>query len=1287
MATRNRSLTLAPRCATLAVAVLLALTQAAFAQVLPYYHATKLPALPASWVQGWTLGVSLNDASQVAGVTQMGMAVGWSFADGLVPLSGDGQAVGVAAGSGAMVGWSRGDNGRAQAAMWSFPGGGTSFLSNLYGGVPAYESRAHAVNDNGWVLITGRATIDDTERLMLLRPGQTALDFGDSATGYFWQGGAANGIVAGNVRVPGNATRGVVWTEAGGFRSFSVNGGDTFIEGVNANGWVVGRTHLQDAEGITYAQGFVHDATADQTLFGWMNFWPRDVNNSGLVVGNLVGTGTQQGLSAAAWASGAVVDLNTRTANLGFYELYQAIGVNSQGQILAFGGPTKPGAGQPPPGTPALATFLLSECVRCGQIKPNPNPIGTLLDVAPDWFDAFNEQDYRNLGTLQIGTLAVNLAGAVLRNAGTLDIYGGGVLLNHGQLVNEASGHLNVTASMQRSADSGAWNAGFVTIGAVGQMHDDVGASWLDEPGSTFIQNGGTVTLAGYWGADRSTWEQRGGLFTTLPGSFLEMLSATATVDGTLTVRGRLDLLPNLAATPNRRTTLQVTGTLVVDAGGELRSTKSSIDVAGGQFVNAGGALELGHNSMTWVRAGGAMRLEAGATHNFLGSEIIVDGASSSLTVLAGATLRNSSWLTLMNGAELVSGGTVTNALGGTLVVDDGSAARSHGTFFNEGFVQVTGSTAMLEIGPPASPGNRFVNLGTVGIADGALLRVAGAMDNYGAIAVSSGSRVLVEGGTLWIGPQGSITGGGEFVQQSGATFVHGLIDMPAVYFWGGTVGGTGTIRSSSVVFGMGVAHADTLRVQAGSSPGTLTIDGDLTINNALMEIEIGDFRRHDRLVVTGNLQIGQFAAVLMPETGYVPDLNDRFDWLSAGSVSGDLSSVTLDASALGGGWIAQAGAGGLGSRITLGHVAATAWGPDVVAPGTSFVVAAGAITEIAPIVSSRYVFSDGDVEVHGAVAVRNDAGLGIRGGTFRVAAGGRLTSRGWVYHDVGLLNEGLVRNYEDGSVSALGRFTNRGTVENAGFWDPMGGLENEAGGRVINHGTIWNRGAGIVNRGRFEHHGVIENEGFITNTQSGTFIVAAGAEVRSAGSGFDKYFDFGGVTQVDGRLAASEIRFQGGIVRGGGTLVGPVRGDALFELGPAGNLAIEGDFVGSPQFDVWINAADAYGHLTVSGNVTLQGGMLRFLLTEGGYMPQAGDRFRWLRAGGTAGGLDALVWRVDVRVPGEFGYDYPWAASDLVLTFSGDALTVTAVPEPQTWITLLAGLALVGLARRRARA
>lgn len=1262
----------------LCAAVLIASNGAAVAQV-PYYRAKMLPTLPG---QGWTLGVSLNDATQVVGATQMGMAVGWSFADGLVPLSGDGQALGLASASGTAVGWSRGTNGRPQAAVWSLPGSGTSLLSELYAGVPAYESVAHAVNNAGWVLISARAGIADPYRLMLLRPGQSALDLGDSATGLNWGGGAASGIVAGSVSVPGNATRGMVWTEAQGFRAFSVNGGDTFVEGVNGSGWVVGRTAVPDADGHTQTQGFVYDAGAGQTLWGWTNFWPRDVNNGGLVVGNLIDTSARLGTSAGAWTNGAVVDLNTRTADLGLYELNQAVGVNSQGQILAVGSLTAAGVNNPPAGAQGLATFLLSECLRCGQIKPNPNPGGALLDVGPDWFDAFNEQDYRNVGTLQIGTLVVNLEGAVLRNAGTLDIYGGGMLLNHGQLVNEASGHLNVIASLQRSADSAAWNGGFVTVGAVGQMHDDVGASWIDEPGSTFIQNGGTVTLTGYWGADRSTWEQRDGQFTTLPGSFLELLSATATVDGTLTVRGRFDLIPNLAATPNQATTLQVTGTLVVDAGGEMRSTKSSIDVAGGQLVNAGGGLELGHDSVTSVRAGGAMRLEAGATHNFLGSEINIDGAGSSLTVLAGASLRTSSWLTLTNGAELVSAGTITNALGGTMFINE-SVARSNGTFFNEGLTQVSGSTAMLEIGSPVGSGHRFVNLGTVGIEQGALLRIAGAVDNYGAITVSGGSRVLVDGGLLWIGAQGSVTGSGEFVQDSGTTFVQGLIEMPTVYFWGGTVGGTGTIRGSTV-FGLGVAHAPTLTVQAGASPGTLTIDGDLTINSAVMELEVGDFRRYDRLVVTGNLQVGQFSAVLKPEAGYAPDLNDRFDWLSAGSVSGDLSSVILDTSALGGGWTAQAASGAAGSRIIVDHAAATAWGPDLIGAGTSFTVNAGDITQIA---SLRHVVSHGDVDLRGFVAVRNDASLSIAGGTFTVAAGGRLTSRGSINHSgAAFINDGLVRNYEDGFVGMSGPFTNRGVVENAGSWDQSGRFENEVGGRVVNHGTMMNRyGPGIVNRGRFENRGVIENEGFITNAQGGEFIVAAGAAVRSAGFGLDSYRDFGGVTRVDGRLAASEIGFQGATVLGSGVLVGPVTGDARFELRPADTLGIEGSLMGFHSFDVWIDGVNSHGYLTVSGDVTLQGGLLRFVLTEGGYMPQAGDSFKWLRAGGSSSGFGTLVWRVDVRVPGENGFDYPWTApTGLVLGLSGDTLTVAAVPEPQTWITLLLGLGLVGFAARR---
>lgn len=1262
--------------------VALLLGAQAFAQV-PYYRAQMLPTFPN---QGWTLGVSLNDAAQVAGLTQMGMAAGWSFADGLRALSGDGQALGIAASSATVVGWSRNAFGRPEAFRWSLDGGGQP-MADLYAGIPSYESMAHAVNDSGWALISARASSVDPYRLMLLRPGESALDFGESDTGLYWGGGAASGIVAGSVIVPGNTLRGMVWTEAGGFRSFSVNGGSTEVAGVNGNGWVVGKTALQDAEGRTQVQGFVHDARMDQTMFGWMDFWPHDVNNSGLVVGNLMAGNTRAGNSAAAWNGGAVVDLNTRTAGLGLYELNQAVGVNVHGQILALGSLSEQGVASPPAGAQGLVTFLLSECMRCGQIKPNPNPADVLLDIDPDWFDAFNAQDYRNLGTLQVRTGMVNRADGTLRNLGSLVVAAGATVFNDGGLVvNEFAGRWTVSDGFYNEADGVVRNLGSASFleGAGAVLG---GAGWLNDPGSVFNQSGGAVLNTSVFNTSRASFNQLAGAFSnTVDGRFV-LGSSDATFGGEFSNSGRFQMQVDASA-PGRSATARVTGSFENRSQGSMAlSDRSQFTVQGGSLTSrgtmdltgAGTALRVEHGGrvqiMTLGGSGSASRLEVGS-----GADLVVEGQGSELRTDAGTTLAvGLGKLIVRDQGVLINAGTLTNE--GSIGVGSGGLLSTEGRLENNGLIQLRGAGTQLLVLPSSDQSHGLVvaSRGRLDIAQQAELRVAGRVQILGQADVSDGGFITVDGGNFAVWDR--VVGNGSFRQIAGSTYVLNLLQQNELFFESGRVSGIGTIRGQ-VIFGLDVSRDATLRIAAGNSPGKLTIDGDLTIHNALMELEVADFRRYDRLEVTGNLQLGQFSAVLMPEAGYAPDLNDRIDWLSAGSVSGDLASVQLDATALGGGWIAQAGASANNSRITLDHLSATAWGPDVVAAGTRFTVNAGEITQIA---SSRHVFSDGDVELRGFAAVRPQAGLGMRDGTFRVAAGGRLTNRGWVYHDIELLNEGLVRNYEDGSIAGLGRFANHGSLENAGSWDSMGGLQNEEGGRVVNHGTIVNRyGPGIVNRGRFENHGVIENHGFITNTESGTFIVAAGGEVMPSGFGLDSYRDFG-ITRVDGRLAARVIEFQGATVLGSGLLVGQVTGDARFELRPMDTLGIEGELTGFHSFDAWIEGATSFGYLTVNGDVALQGGMLRFLLTEGGYMPQAGDSFKWLRASGSADGLSTLVWRIDVRVPGEDGFDYPWTPSGLLVQLNGDTLSVAAVPEPKVYQMLLVALGMfAGAAWRR---
>jgi len=395
---RRRALAATLKAVPLAVALLLG-SQAARAQT--YYRAQILPDLP--WPDV-TAGRSLNDSGVIVGFNdQQGIhatAFRWSFAEGLQILGKPAQAIDIT-NNGTAVGFlpSQDTPGATIPIRWSAT---TSYapLSSVYAGAPV-DGIPWVVNDQDWILVQPTGSRD----LLLLRPGQPALLVRQEIISNFRFPPLINenGMVAGSVAAPGSSSSECfIWTQTGGVRTFTVvNGGSNLLGGLNDNGLIVGQAYVI---GEWPPTGFLYDANTSAVLRTQPGFSPRGINNSGAIVGDMYHeTPVLGGSSAAEWRDGAIVNLNDVTTGLGFYYLTQAIDINASGQILALA-LVNPDLIPPTWRGPYGVTVLLSECARCGQIKPNPNPASTLLDVGPDWFNAFNAEDYRNEGTLQICT-------------------------------------------------------------------------------------------------------------------------------------------------------------------------------------------------------------------------------------------------------------------------------------------------------------------------------------------------------------------------------------------------------------------------------------------------------------------------------------------------------------------------------------------------------------------------------------------------------------------------------------------------------------------------------------------------------------------------------------------------------------------------------------------------------------------------------------------------------------------------------------------------------------------
>jgi hypothetical protein len=312
--------------------------------------------------------------------------------------------------------------------------------------------------------------------------------------------------------------------------------------------------------------------------------------------------------------------------------------------------------------------------------------------------------------------------------------------------------------------------------------------------------------------------------------------------------------------------------------------------------------------------------------------------------------------------------------------------------------------------------------------------------------------------------------------------------------------------------------------------------------------------------------------------------------------------------------------------------------------------------------------------------------------------AGASLLNSGQLWTTGTTVNSGLITN-RVGAVFESTGMINRGTIDNQGRFTSYGGFVNEPDGRFENRGTYDNEGfAQINNSGEFIVSGRVNNNastlgpayytGSIRNT--GRFTVQPGGIVTGSGTYFQVSPD--AVTRVDGTLSASDITILNGTLSGSGTLVGPVALGNANGLGAVvqpgnspGTLTIDGNLTAYyTTFEIELAGLSSFDRLVVDGSASFFGSQVIFSLTEGGYVPSIGDSFTWLTASGGTSGLGTLAWSIYVTSPGGVSSWQP--PSGMEVAFYGDRIefTTAPIPEPSTWVTLLAGLGLLGFATRR---
>jgi T5SS/PEP-CTERM-associated repeat protein len=337
-------------------------------------------------------------------------------------------------------------------------------------------------------------------------------------------------------------------------------------------------------------------------------------------------------------------------------------------------------------------------------------------------------------------------------------------------------------------------------------------------------------------------------------------------------------------------------GTLNVTSGGRVESEIASFGNSGGGsgIVNVnGGTLEIDSLFIVGNAGTGTLTVTGGGTVTANGT-----GATVAETALA-------------NGTIMVDGEGAVMDVAGNLVV----------AAFGKGQIQITNDALVLSdsatIGfEPGSMGNASV--------DNAAWEMTG---NFSVGAYGEGNLEILNGGVVEneVGTvnssvprpgdppnplstatvAGSNASGGSRWLSRGDLLV-GMTGPAELRLLDGGFAASETeayIGPQGSLAGDGSLSAPLVRndgvVAPGTSPGTLTIDGNFTQHaSGKLQIELASPNSYDVLNVTGQANLGGTLEIILLE-GFLPAPTDTFDILAAGSRLGTFSNVTVIADSM----------------------------------------------------------------------------------------------------------------------------------------------------------------------------------------------------------------------------------------------------------------------------------------------------------------------------------------------------------------------------------------------------
>ena len=370
---------------------------------------------------------------------------------------------------------------------------------------------------------------------------------------------------------------------------------------------------------------------------------------------------------------------------------------------------------------------------------------------------------------------------------------------------------------------------------------------------------------------------------------------------------------------------------------------------------------------------------------------------------------------------------------------------------------------------------------------------------------------------------------------------------------------------------------------------------------------------------------------------------------------------------------------------------------------------------------SGGLLINDSTSVLNNASVLNNNLGATINSSyeMFNYAwhANATINNSGTLNINAGFLNnKGTLNN--SGSLNNHGNLSNSGglvnvngsTLTNSGYLYNKGYIGNKAGSTLANHGTIQNDSQ-IANSGTFNNDQVLRDSSLIRN--SGAFTNSSGAGIygtgtientgtfinsgNMTGTGTSSFTQTAGVSQMNGLFSMGQLNIQGGQLFGTGSIIGPVLNTGGMVQGGAagspGKLRINGSFTqqsgGTLQELINGTGGGLYSTLAVTGTISLGGAL--DITSGNGYSFAAGQTFdiATFDSGGLTGTFDNLVYGSYSGTGSSLNIGGGLELDVLYNNTAGNIqLSVQAVPEPEDFFLMSAGLALVGLMgwRRKSR-